>query len=96
MKKTTVRVVASNPKKTAPFAPDLALFEFSQTGRTFEVDGFRAVTRAQLDALQPSGNPRTDPAIGGWWIVTPTQKARLVKLAREHAPYWRSVRAEAG
>lgn len=92
--KILVRVVAAKPKKSAPFAPDLALFEFSKCGRTFECEGFRAVTREQLAALPPTGNDRTDPVIGGWWEVTPAQRALLVKKAREHAPYWTSVRAE--
>lgn len=94
MKKLTVRVVASKPKKTAPFAPDLALFEFTKVGRAFECEGFRAMTQEQLARMRPSGNPNTDPVIGGWWTVTPAQRDRLVQLAREHAPYWSNVRAE--
>lgn len=82
--KRLYRVTAYTPCVDAPFAPALALFRFDRYGRTFEVDGFIAVAASDL---RPPTSDEDDPE-HGWWLATPTQAQRMLKLAREHAPYW--------
>lgn len=91
--KTYARIVGSLPKTT--FAADLVLFTFAKVGRTFECEGFGAVTRAQLDAT-PAPTGLAKPGADGWLQATPAQRKLLVRKAREYAPFWRSIKAEIG